>query len=414
MYPKMICVAARAVRCQPGVHTNRVTPNVAQKWAMRAKCNNWVVLFVCMGKTPQGHYFGRIGHNGCMHMKVSHCNVLSPFVSTAPMSMISKPLEPGRGVFYPGTTHQRVPATVVSPDCVAIQYEGSGHSHPHCPSDHLTFRVVRAESSLGPESHFSRTRIWSRWQGVWAATTINTRGMRCLEWERPSLHANPFGHSVAACLPKGCMLRKNVTFSDTCGAHGTRGAISAPLMVVVMRHLCWGSPCTALHDPLRQPGPPTPALCMGAIMYSFLHHLMDICWGLLGLACKTRRLLQERTASNGTSTNKISDGTKIQEWEAGAACKVPPREGCTCPVDAVGRCLHACLWRPPQAQAHGHEHDILGAGTLVDYCTHLMTTFPSSTRGGKRPGFISQLHVLCPRRVGDAHVMEALKRRSGP
>ena len=52
--------------------------------------------------------------NACISMKVSHCNVLSSFVSTAHMSMNSELLEPGSVVFYlRGTTNERVPATIV-------------------------------------------------------------------------------------------------------------------------------------------------------------------------------------------------------------------------------------------------------------------------------------------------------------
>ena len=52
------------------------------------------------------------------------------FFRTDHMSMNSKLLAPGTGVFYlQGTTNERVPATIVgsSPkaDCVAIQYEQS-------------------------------------------------------------------------------------------------------------------------------------------------------------------------------------------------------------------------------------------------------------------------------------------------
>ena len=55
-------------------------------------------------------------------------------------------------------------------DCVAIQYNRSGHSrlYPDCPLDRLTVPISRAESSLGHEScgPFSVTRIWPLWQGV--------------------------------------------------------------------------------------------------------------------------------------------------------------------------------------------------------------------------------------------------------
>ena len=62
--------------------------------------------------------------DACISIKVSHCNVLSLFVSTAHMSMNAELLEPCSGVFYlRGTTNEHVPATIVGPSpvlhCVA-------------------------------------------------------------------------------------------------------------------------------------------------------------------------------------------------------------------------------------------------------------------------------------------------------
>ena len=69
------------------------------------------------------------------------------------MSMNSKLLAPGNGVFYlRGTTNERVPTTIVGSlskaDCVAIQYERSGHSqlYADCPLDRLTFPITCAAS----------------------------------------------------------------------------------------------------------------------------------------------------------------------------------------------------------------------------------------------------------------------------
>ena len=72
------------------------------------------------------------------------------------------------------------------------------------------------------------------WQGVWVAATINTGGMRSLEWRRPLLHANPLGHRVSAYLPKGCTLHESGVSSDArCGAR----CVSAPSLVTIHKHL---------------------------------------------------------------------------------------------------------------------------------------------------------------------------------
>ena len=145
------------------------------------------------------------------------------FLPTDHMSMNSELLAPGTGVFYlRGTANERVPATIVGSlskaDCVAIQYERSGH-----------FQLVMSLGTKPGQVYFCTCRIFSShyisfllvvravapfvsqakrppWQGVCAAATINTVGMRSLEWRRPLLHANPLGHHVPAYLPKGCTL----------------------------------------------------------------------------------------------------------------------------------------------------------------------------------------------------------------
>ena len=70
------------------------------------------------------------------------------------------------------------------------------------------FPIPLIESALGCENYgpCSITRVWPPWQGLWAAATTNTLGVRSLEWRRPVLHANPIGHHVPAYLQKGCML----------------------------------------------------------------------------------------------------------------------------------------------------------------------------------------------------------------
>ena len=76
------------------------------------------------------------------------------FLPTDHMSMNSHLLAPGTGVFYlQGTTNKRVPATIVGSsskaDCVAIQYERSGHSqlYADCPLDRLTFPITHSDSA---------------------------------------------------------------------------------------------------------------------------------------------------------------------------------------------------------------------------------------------------------------------------
>ena len=79
--------------------------------------------------------------------------------STAHIPRNSELLDPSSGVVYPGTTNEHVTAANVAPsstpDCVAIQYERSGHPQLYldCPLDHLVFPISRAESSLGRPSH---------------------------------------------------------------------------------------------------------------------------------------------------------------------------------------------------------------------------------------------------------------------
>ena len=75
--------------------------------------------------------------------------------SIAHVSMNFELLELGSGVFYlRGTMIKRVLTAIVSPsstpDCVAIQYEQSGHFqlYPDCSLDHLMFPMLGAPSSL--------------------------------------------------------------------------------------------------------------------------------------------------------------------------------------------------------------------------------------------------------------------------
>ena len=145
------------------------------------------------------------------------------FLPTYHMSMNSELLVPGTGVFYlRGTTNKCVPTTIVGSlskaDCVAIQYEQSGHSqlYADCPLDRLTFpfctcrifaaRYISFLFVVRAAAPFVSQAKRPPWQGVWAAATINTVGMRCLGWRRLLLHANPLGHRVPANLPKGCTL----------------------------------------------------------------------------------------------------------------------------------------------------------------------------------------------------------------
>ena len=91
------------------------TLNIASNWALGPEHNGGVIVIVCMGKILfRGIVWGESGiMDACIQTKILHCNVLSPFVSTAHMSMNSELLEPGSAVFYPGTTNECVPATIV-------------------------------------------------------------------------------------------------------------------------------------------------------------------------------------------------------------------------------------------------------------------------------------------------------------
>ena len=75
------------------------------------------------------------------------------FLPADHMSMNSKLLAPGTGVFYlRGTANEHVPATIVGlsskADCAAIQYERFSHFrlYADCPLDSLTFPITRADS----------------------------------------------------------------------------------------------------------------------------------------------------------------------------------------------------------------------------------------------------------------------------
>ena len=114
------------------------------------------MLFVCMGKTR----FGGIIWGEVVMMHVFPISMY--FFRTDHTSMSAQLLAPSTSVFYlRGTTNERVPATIMGSlskvDCVAIQYEQS-----MCISTHGS-----------------------------TYATINTTGMRSLEWRRPLLHANP-------------------------------------------------------------------------------------------------------------------------------------------------------------------------------------------------------------------------------
>ena len=100
------------------------------------------MLLVCMGKTR----FGGIIWGEVVMMHAQKFPILMYFLPTYHMSMNSVLLAPGTGVFYlRGTTNKRVPATIVGSsskaDCVAIQYERSGHCQLYvdCPRECLTF-----------------------------------------------------------------------------------------------------------------------------------------------------------------------------------------------------------------------------------------------------------------------------------
>ena len=113
--------------------------------------------------------------DACMRPTVSHCDVLSPFDSTAHMSLDLELLKPGNGVFYlRGPTNESVPTNRVgpssTPDCVAIQCERSGHSQLYldCSLDCFTLPISCVESSVGHEIRgpFPTTKIPSLEEGV--------------------------------------------------------------------------------------------------------------------------------------------------------------------------------------------------------------------------------------------------------
>ena len=90
---------------------------------------------------------------GSRHLVDSKFSVSPPLLSTGHMAMNADLLAPGSSVFYlRGTTGERVPATVVGlssfPECVAINYERSGHTqyYCNCPVARLTFPIVRVDS----------------------------------------------------------------------------------------------------------------------------------------------------------------------------------------------------------------------------------------------------------------------------
>ena len=195
-----------------------LTLKVAETWPVCTVCNGWVML-LCVDKTR----FGGIIWGEVVMMHAQKFSISMYFLPTNHMSMNSELLAPGTGVFYlRGNDNEHVPTTIVGSsskaDCVAIQYERSGHSqlYADCPLDRLTFYfctcrifsthyisfvlVVRAVAPFVSQAKLPP------WQGVWAAATINTVGMNSLEWMRRLLHANHLDHSIPAYLPKGCTL----------------------------------------------------------------------------------------------------------------------------------------------------------------------------------------------------------------
>ena len=87
------------------------------------------------------------------------------------------------------------------------------------PTHYISFLlVVRAVAPFVSQAK------WPPWQGVWAAATINTVGMRSLGWRRPLLHANPLGHRGPAYLLKGCTCTKALCPLTRCGVR----CVSAP------------------------------------------------------------------------------------------------------------------------------------------------------------------------------------------
>ena len=145
------------------------------------------------------------------------------FLPTDHMSMNSKLLALGTSVFHHrGTTNELLPGTILGSsskaDCVAIQCDRYGDSQLvmslepkpgqvyFCTcrifgTHYISFLlIVRAVVPFAPQAKRPP------WQGLWAAATINSVGMRSLEWRRPFLHANPLGHRVPTYLPKGCAL----------------------------------------------------------------------------------------------------------------------------------------------------------------------------------------------------------------
>ena len=174
------------------------------------------------------------------------------FLPTDHMSMNSELLAPGTGVFYlRGSTNERVPATIVlslsKVDCVAIQYERSGHSQLVMSLETEPGQVYFCTCSIFSTHYISFLLVVRAvapfvsqpeqppWQGVWAAATINTVGMRSLEWRRPLLHATPLGY-----LPKGCAVHQSAASSDV---RGVRGAFQHHLRLCPRQNRHWDCLC---------------------------------------------------------------------------------------------------------------------------------------------------------------------------
>ena len=136
-----------------------------------------------------------------------------------------------------GLVQARGPRVTVIFLTLAVLAQGGGGTH------YISFLlVVRA---MAP---FVSQAKRPPWQGVWAAATINTVGMRSLERRRPLSHANPLGYRAPAYLLKGGALHERVASSHPRGACGAVCGASQHLqrrMNAFKLHDVHSMPCVA-------------------------------------------------------------------------------------------------------------------------------------------------------------------------